>query len=67
MSIWRTIECLGSLGKEQSAGNFFGDVVEQPIAQQPVAQQAVEGGRWKLLLYVFVVSFVFLLVMLKDW
>nr|KAJ0210699.1 hypothetical protein LSAT_V11C400214190 [Lactuca sativa] len=28
----------GEFGQEQPAGNFFGDVVEQPMAQQPVAQ-----------------------------
>ncbi|CAI9299532.1 unnamed protein product [Lactuca saligna] len=57
----------GEFGQEQPAGNFFGDVVEQPMTQQPIAQQAMEGGRWKSLLYVSVVSFVFLFVMLMDW
>ncbi|CAI9270026.1 unnamed protein product [Lactuca saligna] len=63
-------------GQQQVEGNFFDDIVEQPVAQPPVANQPVErvaiqvqngqeGGNGNLF-YMFMVSFVFVLVMLKD-
>ncbi|KAL7603975.1 hypothetical protein Lser_V15G20427 [Lactuca serriola] len=62
---------------QQVEGNFFEDIVEQPVAQPLVANQPMEGvaiqvqngeegGKWKSFFYVFMVSFVFVLVMLKD-
>ena len=36
-------EIFKDFGQQQFEGNFFEDIVEQPVAQPPVANQPVEG------------------------